>query len=52
METEKWIIDGEEVEIPLVSDSEIERNDIDNLELDNTMEIDESEFMEENETDN
>lgn len=51
METEKWILDGEEVEIPIVSDSEIERNDID-LDLDNTMEIDENEYMEENETDN
>ena len=50
MKAEKWILDGEEVEIPLVSDSEIERNDIDNLDLENTMEIDESEFMEENET--
>ena len=51
MKTEKWILDGEELEIPIVSDSEIERNDID-LNLDNTMEIDESEFMEENGIDN
>ena len=52
METEKWILDGEEVEIPLVSEEEIEKNYIDDLDLENTMEIDESEFMEENETDN
>ena len=52
MKTEKWILDGEEVEIPIVSDSEIEKNNIDNLDLENTMEIDESEFMEENETNN
>ena len=51
MKTEKWILDGEDVEIPIVSDSEIERNDND-LDLDNTMEIDESEYMEENETNN
>ena len=52
METEKWIWDGEEVEIPLVNDADIERNNIDDLDLDNTMEIDESEFLEENETNN
>lgn len=51
MKTEKWILDGEDVEIPIVSDSEIERNDND-LDLDNTMEIDENEYMEENETNN
>ena len=50
MKTEKWILDGEEVEIPIVSDSEIEKNNVEDLE--NTMEIDESEFMEESETDN
>ena len=52
MKTEKWILDGEEVEIPVVSDSEIERNDIDNLDLENTLEIDESEFVEENDASN
>ena len=52
MKTEKWILDGEEVDIPIVNDDEIERNNIDDLDLENTMEIDESEFMEENETDN
>ena len=52
MKKEKWILDGEEVEIPLVNDSEIERNNIDDLDLDSTMEIDESEYMEEIETDN
>ena len=51
MKTEKWILDGEEVEIPIVDDAEVERNNVD-LDLDSTMEIDESEFMEENETDN
>ena len=50
MKTEKWILDGEEVDIPIVNDDEIERNNIDDLDLENTMEIDESEFMEENET--
>ena len=50
MKTEKWILDGEEVDIPIVNDAEIERNNIDDLDLENTMEIDESEFMEESET--
>ena len=52
MKTEKWILDGEEVDIPIVNDAEIERNNIDDLDLENTMEIDESEYMEEIETDN
>ena len=52
MKTEKWILNGEEVEIPIVNDSEIEKNNIEDLDLENTMEIDESEYMEENETDN
>ena len=32
MKVEKWIYDGKEVEIPIVSDEEIEKNDISNLE--------------------
>ena len=50
MKIEKWTIDGEEVEIPIVSDEEIEKNNFNSVNLENTMEIDENEFVEENDT--